>query len=110
MVFTNVINPRSEISRKTEYQRTLVRRGASIGANATVLCGTTLGEYCFVGAGAVVTKDVPPYAIITGVPGQRAGWACRCGVTLRGTTTFTCAACGSKYKEKAGLLEPVDAT
>ena len=70
MVFTNVINPRSAVSRKDEYRRTLVRRGASIGANATIVCGVTLGAYCFVGAGAVVTRDVPDYALVVGVPAQ----------------------------------------
>ena len=82
MVFTNVINPRSHVSRKHEYQRTLVRRGATIGANATVVCGVTLGEYAFVGAGAVVTKDVRPFALVTGVPGRQVGWMCRCGERL----------------------------
>ncbi|MBW7935095.1 MAG: N-acetyltransferase, partial [Gemmatimonadaceae bacterium] len=71
MVFTNVVNPRSAVSRKHEYKRTLVKQGASIGANATVVCGATLGRYCFVGAGAVVTKDVPDYALVTGVPARR---------------------------------------
>ena len=106
MVFTNVINPRSHVSRRGEFQETLVRRGATIGANATVLCGTTLGEYCFVGAGAVVTKDVPAYAIMTGVPARRTGWACRCGVTLEGAGKLTCSACGALYEEKAGALLP----
>src|SRR5438477_4340725 len=82
MVFTNVINPRSHVSRKHEYQRTLVRRGTSIGANATILCGLTLGEYSFVGAGAVVTKDVAPYALVTGVPARQVGWVCQCGEML----------------------------
>jgi UDP-2-acetamido-3-amino-2,3-dideoxy-glucuronate N-acetyltransferase len=110
MVFTNVINPRSFIPRKAEYRRTLVRRGASIGANATVLCGVTLGEYCLIGAGAVVTQDVPAYAIVTGVPGRRTGWACRCGVTLRGTGgTFVCPSCGSTYHADADRLLPVAA-
>ena len=85
MVFTNVINPRSAVSRKHEYQRTLVRRGATIGANATIVCGATLGEYAFVGAGAVVTKDVKPFALVTGVPARQVGWMCRCGEKLAGT-------------------------
>src|SRR5207342_3766070 len=76
MVFTNVINPRSHVSRKNEYQRTLVRRGSSIGANATIVCGVTLGEYSFVGAGAVVTTDVLAYALMAGVPARRIGWMC----------------------------------
>ncbi len=82
MVFTNVVNPRSAVSRKHEYQRTLVRRGATIGANATVICGVTLGECAFVGAGAVVTKDVKSFALVTGVPARQVGWMCRCGERL----------------------------
>ena len=74
MVFTNVINPRATIERKDEYKRTLVRKGASIGANATIICGVEIGEYAFIGAGAVVTKDVEPYALIAGVPARRIGW------------------------------------
>lgn len=106
MVFTNVINPRAHVSRRGEYRQTLVRRGATIGANATILCGVTLGEYCFVGAGAVVTKDVPAYAIVTGVPARRSGWVCRCGVTLKGASPFTCGACGLTYVESKGALQP----
>ena len=106
MVFTNVINPRSHVSRRDEYRRTLVKRGASIGANATILCGTTLGEYCFVGAGAVVTKDVPAFAIVTGVPARRTGWVCACGVTLRGKVSFTCTDCSRQYAERDGTLSP----
>ncbi len=106
MVFTNVVNPRAHVSRKAEFQRTLVRRGASIGANATVLCGTTLGEYCFVGAGAVVTKDVPAYAVVTGVPARRTGWACVCGLPLRGAGALTCSDCGRSYTERNGALTP----
>ena len=82
MVFTNVMNPRSHVSRKNGDQRTLVRRGVSIGANATVVCGTVLGEYAFVGAGAVVTRDVPAYALVVGVPAAIAGWICQCGERL----------------------------
>lgn len=104
-VFTNVMNPRSHVSRKSEYQRTLVRQGSSIGANATIVCGVTLGEYAFIGAGAVVTSDVPAYALMVGVPARRVGWMCRCGVRLeirdgRGR----CAACGTGYNEQNGTL------
>lgn len=107
MVFTNVINPRSHVSRKHEYQRTLVKRGASIGANATVLCGVTLGEYCFVGAGAVVTKDVPAYALVTGVPARPAGWVCACGVRLPESEPFTCESCGARYEVAGDGIAPV---
>src|SRR5690606_19951816 len=82
MVFTNVINPRSHVSRKEEYKTTLVKKGASIGANATIVCGTTLGQYCFIGAGAVVTKDVPDYALAYGNPARVRGWVCQCGEQL----------------------------
>jgi UDP-2-acetamido-3-amino-2,3-dideoxy-glucuronate N-acetyltransferase len=82
MVFTNVLNPRSHISRKHDYRKTVVRRGASIGANATIVCGVTLGEYAFVGAGAVVVSDVAPYALVVGIPAKQIGWACQCGEVL----------------------------
>jgi len=82
MVFTNVINPRAFVERKHEYLKTLVKKGASIGANATVVCGSTLGEYCFVGAGSVVTRDVPAYAMVYGSPARVRGWVCKCGVKL----------------------------
>jgi UDP-2-acetamido-3-amino-2,3-dideoxy-glucuronate N-acetyltransferase len=101
MVFTNVVNPRSHVSRKHEYRPTRVRRGATIGANATVVCGATLGEYAFVGAGAVVTKDVPAYALVAGVPARRVGWMCQCGERLPAAGEGACAACGSTY-ERAG--------
>ncbi|HEX5631627.1 MAG TPA: acyltransferase [Gemmatimonadales bacterium] len=108
-VFTNVINPRSHVSRKAEYRRTLVRRGATIGANATIVCGATLGEYAFIGAGAVVTSDVPAYALMVGVPARRVGWMCQCGERLvlaegRGA----CPACGSRYEESEGALRRID--
>ncbi|MEI6814475.1 MAG: acyltransferase [bacterium] len=107
MVFTNVINPRSAVSRKDEYRRTLVQRGASIGANATIVCGVTLGAYCFVGAGAVVTKDVPDYALVVGVPAQVIGAVCACGVRLPdGEGTLTCSACGQSYISEAGFVRP----
>ena len=109
MVFTNVMNPRSHVSRKDEYQRTLVRRGASIGANATVVCGATIGEYAFIGAGAVVRGEVLPYALMVGVPARRAGWMCQCGVRLTiADGAAVCQACGTRYREGEGRLTPVD--
>jgi len=108
-VFTNVSTPRSHRSRKSEYVKTLVRRGASIGANATVICGATLGEYAFIGAGAVVRGEVPAHALMLGVPARRAGWMCRCGERLAlASGAATCGACGSRYQEAAGLLSAVD--
>ena len=109
MVFTNVINPRSHVTRKHEYKRTLVKRGSSIGANATIVCGVTLGEYAFVGAGAVITKDVSPYAMMAGVPARRIGWMCQCGEKLPAAKdgTLSCAACGSAYREVGTGIERV---
>lgn len=105
MVFTNVINPRSEIVRKDEFRRTLVKTGASIGANATILCGHTMGAYAFIGAGAVVTRDIPDFALVFGNPARLAGWICRCGVRLRLLdTTARCAACGTEYALHGGIL------
>lgn len=98
MVFTNVLNPRSEIDRSGQYLHTLVRRGATIGANATILCGISLGEYCFIGAGAVVTKDVPAYALVHGNPARQHGWVCRCGSKLAfQDNTAICKACDRRY-------------
>jgi UDP-2-acetamido-3-amino-2,3-dideoxy-glucuronate N-acetyltransferase len=105
MVFTNIVNPRSGVVRRDKYQTTVVKKGASIGANATILCGITLGEYCFIGAGAVVTKDVKPYALIVGNPGRQAGWMSRHGerldlpVSLPGgeTATAVCPGTGEVY-------------
>jgi UDP-2-acetamido-3-amino-2,3-dideoxy-glucuronate N-acetyltransferase len=110
MVFTNVINPRSHVSRKHEYQRTLVRRGASIGANATIVCGVTLGEYAFVGAGAVVTKDVRSYALMAGVPAKQIGWMCRCGTRLPDAGAGRCDACGTVYELRDGGIAPTSGT
>ena len=97
MVFTNVINPRSHVSRRNEYRKTLVKRGASIGANATIICGAALGEFCFIGAGAVVSKDVAPYALMVGVPARRVGWVCECGEKLPDGDAPGCEACGKQY-------------
>lgn len=111
MVFTNVINPRSHVSRKDEYKQTLVRRGASIGANATIVCGTTLGRYCFVGAGSVVTRDVPDYALVYGSPARLRGWMCQCGEQLTfdeqdGAQTVKCHSCGDVYRKTGQLVVP----
>jgi UDP-2-acetamido-3-amino-2,3-dideoxy-glucuronate N-acetyltransferase len=105
MVFTNVVNPRSHVSRKHEYRRTLVGRGATIGANATIVCGHQLGEYAFVGAGAVVTGDVPPFALMLGVPARHTGWMCQCGVRLplavdEGSEAAGCRDCGASYRRE----------
>src|SRR6266496_3085516 len=108
-VFTNVTNPRSHVSRKSEYQPTLVRRGASIGANATVVCGSTLGEYCFIGAGAVVTGDVPAYALMVGVPARRVGWMCQCGLRLDlSEGRARCPSCGAGYRGDGSVLRLID--
>lgn len=108
-VFTNVMNPRSHVSRKHEYRRTLVRRGATIGANATVICGATLGEYAFIGAGAVVSGEVPAHALMVGVPARRIGWMCQCGERIRPDSSghATCGTCGTSYREAGGVLERV---
>jgi UDP-2-acetamido-3-amino-2,3-dideoxy-glucuronate N-acetyltransferase len=104
-VFTNVLNPRSAVSRKHEYQPTLVKRGGSIGANATIVCGVTLGEYAFIGAGAVVTADVPAFGLMVGVPARRVGWICQCGERLHlAGGRAACAVCGADYEESAGAL------
>jgi UDP-2-acetamido-3-amino-2,3-dideoxy-glucuronate N-acetyltransferase len=110
MVFTNVVNPRSHVSRKHEYRRTLVRRGATIGANATIVCGVTLGEYAFVGAGAVVTRDVPAYALVVGVPARRIGWVCACGERLDDSGVGTCARCRTRYVHYKAGIAPVEGT
>ena len=105
-VFTNVINPRSHVSRKDEYRATLVRRGASIGANATIVCGATIGAYAFIGAGAVVTGTVPDFALMVGVPARRIGWMCQCGERLAFEGGHgMCTVCGSEYRERDGVPE-----
>jgi len=104
MVFTNIVNPRAEISKMDQVKPTLVKKGATIGANATVVCGTTLGRYCFVGAGAVVTRNVPDHAMVVGNPAREMGWACACGERL--SDAFECLACGKRYvKDREGLIE-----
>jgi len=108
-VFTNVSNPRSHVSRKSEYRATLVRRGSSIGANATIVCGVTLGAYCFIGAGAVVTSDVPDFALMVGVPARRVGWMCQCGERLPATgAVLRCETCGATYHEVGNQLRAID--
>lgn len=106
-VFTNVNNPRAEVERKSEFRKTLVRRGASIGANATIVCGHTLGQFCFIAAGAVVVKDVPDFALMAGVPARRIGWMSKAGVKLG--SDLVCPEDGSRYRETHdGRLEPVE--
>jgi UDP-2-acetamido-3-amino-2,3-dideoxy-glucuronate N-acetyltransferase len=110
MVFTNVRTPRSAFPRNTaaDYAPTRVKRGASIGANATIVCGVTIGAWAFIAAGAVVTRDVAAYALMGGVPARRLGWACECGAVLRSQSSdFTCAECGRGYRETAGELAKV---
>jgi len=109
MVFTNVVNPRSHVSRKNEYKRTLVRKGATIGANATIVCGVTLEEYAFIGAGSVVTKDVGAYALMVGVPARRVGWMCQCGERLADKNPESCKVCGTRYKQEGDNLRRVSA-
>jgi len=107
-VFTNVINPRSHVSRKHEFKPTLVRKGATIGANATIICGNTVGSHAFIGAGAVVTRDVPDYALVYGNPAQLQGWVCECGVRLQEQGgTARCSECGKAYRMEAGRCSPL---
>ena len=108
MVFTNVLNPRSHVLRKHEFKRTLVRQGASIGANATIVCGVTLGRYCFIGAGSLVRRDVPDYAVVAGVPARQIGWICYCGVRLQDTASPACAACSRRYSIVDGVCRELE--
>jgi UDP-2-acetamido-3-amino-2,3-dideoxy-glucuronate N-acetyltransferase len=112
MVFTNVINPRSEIVRKNEYRPTLIRHGATLGANCTIVCGHTVGRYAFVGAGAVVARDVPDYALVAGCPARQIGWMCRCAAAKLQFSDgqATCPACGLHYRLKDGAVAPADAS
>ena len=109
MVFTNVMNPRSHVNRKDEYQETLVKQGASIGANATIVCGTIIGRYSFVGAGSVVTRDVPDYALVHGNPARVRGWMCQCGIKLEFSPVgdeehSQCESCDIEYVKKGNLV------
>ena len=114
MVFTNVLNPRAHVSRKHEYRNTLVRKGASIGANATVVCGTTIGRYAFIGAGAVVSRNVPDHALMVGVPARRTGWVCQCGVKLpdlshgQDSAIVHCPDCHTGYTITPHACEPIE--
>ena len=110
MVFTNVINPRSHVNRRGEYHKTLVKKGASIGANATIVCGNTLGEYCLIGAGAVVTKDVPAYALVVGNPSRQIGWVSAYGHRLHFDEKglATCEESGEIYKLEGGGVSLVE--
>jgi UDP-2-acetamido-3-amino-2,3-dideoxy-glucuronate N-acetyltransferase len=107
MVFTNVINPRSHVSRRNEYKRTLVGRGATIGANATVVCGVTIGEFAFVGAGSVIIRNVPAYALMVGVPARKVGWMCQCVERLSDMDPTKCKVCGKKYELAGDALKRV---
>jgi UDP-2-acetamido-3-amino-2,3-dideoxy-glucuronate N-acetyltransferase len=111
MVFTNVYNPRSAITRKDEYRNTYVKKGATLGANCTIVCGVTIGEYAFIGAGSVVNKDVPPYALMVGVPAKQIGWMSQFGerldLPLKGNAETTCQNTGQKYKLDNNQLQLV---
>jgi len=115
MVFTNVINPRSHVNRKTEYQQTLVKQGASIGANATIVCGNTIGKYSFVGAGCVVVTDIPDYGLVVGNPSRLIGFVCYCGERLNfelchnDTNSCSCNACGRHYEQSVDGVSQITA-
>ena len=111
IVFTNVYNPRSAISRKEEYRPTVVRQGATLGANCTIVCGVTIGRYAFIAAGAVINKDVPPYALMAGVPAHQIGWMSEYGeqmpLPLEGSGQYTCPHMGTQYRLTGTTLERV---
>ena len=112
MVFTNVVNPRSHIIRKHEYLKTHVKKGATIGANATIVCGNDVGEFSFIAAGAVITKSVPPYALMAGVPAKQIGWVCQCGVRLPAHLgeqheDLKCSECSKTYQIVDTMCSPV---
>ena len=110
MVFTNVLNPRSAVSRKAEYRETIIERGASVGANATIVCGHRLGAYCLIGAGSVVTKDVPPFALMVGNPARRIGWVSRHGEKLNFNAqgVAICPATGDHYRLQDGAVTLIE--
>lgn len=112
MVFTNVYNPRSAVNRKNEYRRTLVKRGATLGANCTIVCGVTIGEYAFIGAGAVVNRDVKPFALMAGVPARQIGWmsphGARLDLPLEGPAEAECPQTGIRYRVERGVCECMD--
>jgi UDP-2-acetamido-3-amino-2,3-dideoxy-glucuronate N-acetyltransferase len=109
MVFTNVYNPRALVERKSEYRNTLVKKGATLGANCTIVCGATIGQYAFIGAGAVVNKDVPNYALMVGVPARQIGWMSQYGekipLPVSGEGEHTCIHSGTVYRLRGGALE-----
>lgn len=111
-VFTNVYNPRAFIERKDEFKKTLVKKGATIGANATIVCGLNVGSYAMIGAGAVVKSDIPEYAMVVGVPAKQKGWVCKCGVTLQNPKNdiAVCESCASRYKIVEDIIYPIGAT
>ncbi|MCL4455819.1 MAG: N-acetyltransferase [Nitrospirae bacterium] len=108
-VFTNVYNPRAFIERKHEFKETRVKKGATIGANATIICGITVGKYAMVGAGSVIKSDVPDHAVVAGVPAKQKGWVCKCGTTLDfNNTDAVCKYCGNRYKYEEGLFRTIE--
>ncbi|PKP61471.1 N-acetyltransferase [Candidatus Atribacteria bacterium HGW-Atribacteria-1] len=108
MVFTNVVNPRAFIERKHEYKKTIIKKGASIGANATIVCGSVIGKYAFIGAGSVVTKAIPDYALVYGLPARIRGWVCECGVKIQEKVKkLVCPECGKSYIRAGEAVEEI---